>query len=124
MSSPQRLILLVEDDVVSRTLTKEMLILQNYQILEALSLLKSHRPDLILADISMLGIDGIALIQQVRAQSQFALTMSGYRSLHNRQTALEAGADGYLKPIGLRQLFKEVKTVLDQNLIASPKNKE
>ncbi len=106
MSTSQKLILLVEDDITSRTLTKEMLTFQNYQVIEAhsgdqvLRLLETHTPDLILTDVSLPGLDGLDLVRHVRAQSHLThipiVTISGYGRPVDRQAALDAGANSYL----------------------------
>jgi CheY-like chemotaxis protein len=83
--------------------------------LEALALLPSHRPDLILADLRMPEMDGLALLTQARrlAPEIPVIIVTAYGSMETARQAQEAGAAAYLtKPFGLSELRDVVTRVL------------
>ena len=122
-ASLYKLILIVDDDVNGRLIIKEFLLLHEYEVIEAyngeqaLNLLITHTPDLILSDISMPGTDGLAMIQAIRAKWRFRytpiITLSGYSRPEDQQAALSAGATSHLtKPINIVDLLREIKDAL------------
>lgn len=81
---------------------------------DALAFLQSHSADIVLLDIDMPGMDGIAcctrIIQRYPGTQVIALTMHSERSLIKRM--LEAGANGYLlKNAGREELDKAIRRV-------------
>ena len=117
------IILVVDDDVDVSTTIKKSLNRAGYQVTcaatspEALQILTSQRPDLVLLDIAMPGIDGIELCQQLRANPVTArlpilfLTVSG--DMQSKTAAFNAGADDYLvKPFDLQELNLRIKALL------------
>ena len=83
----------------------------------ALELLAGFRPDLILMDISMPGMDGLELTRKLKADEAFrgipivALTASAMKG--NETRAFEAGCDGYIvKPIDTRRFPQEIAAFL------------
>ncbi|MBD2301387.1 GAF domain-containing protein [Nostoc sp. FACHB-190] len=114
------LILLVEDNEANISTVSSYLEAKGYRIVlanngqEAIDLTIAHRPDLILMDIQMPGIDGLEAIRQIRQNPEFvntpiialtALAMSG-----DRDRCLAAGANDYLcKPVKLKQLATLIK---------------
>jgi len=114
MSRPARL-LVVEDNEDSRLLLGALLA-DRYEValvvsgFEALDWLDTHRPDIILMDASMPGMDGLELIGRVRARPGLerlpivALTARAMRG--DRELFLAAGFDAYLsKPLLDEQLL-------------------
>lgn len=119
------LILLAEDNEANILTVSSYLKAKGYQMIlakngqEALDLVNSQKPDLILMDISMPKVNGFTAIQTIRQNSNpdlanipiialTALAMPG-----DRQKCLEAGANDYLaKPIKLTQLFHIIQEVL------------
>jgi len=117
-------ILLAEDDILSRRIVKAMLEKQGINCLEAengqvaLDLLRSQSCDLIITDIHMPLIDGLALIQTVREQQTtacatnqpipiIAITADSGDKLH---TALQIGACDYLsKPVTRDKLVPKLQ---------------
>jgi len=125
MTSPndKTTILYVEDNADNRTLVRRILLSQNYSMLEAvnasdaLDILKSARPDLILMDINMPDMDGYTLTAKIRSMPGFervpilALTANVMRG--DKEKTLEAGCDGYIqKPLDIDQLIGEVERFL------------
>lgn len=115
---PKRSILLIEDHADSRLLVKKVLAAENYHVdavangASALDLISSGlRPDLILLDLSMPGMDGEEFLTKLRAQpggdSIKVILMSGWDDLAARSKTL--GAAGWIrKPIDIYGLIKEV----------------
>ena len=116
---PDKLILIVEDNERSLKLERDVLQIHGYRTTEArtaedgLALAASQLPDLILMDIRLPGIDGLAALAVLRSDPRtaaipvMALTSSAMTSDDERFQ--QAGFDGYLaKPINFRQLIEEV----------------
>lgn len=75
----------------------------------ALKLLESYRPDLMILDLSMPGMDGYALATAIRARPEFEATplvaLSGFGADADRQRALQSGFDLHtLKPMEIDTL--------------------
>jgi len=90
--------------------------------LDALDLVLTEKPSLVLTDIRMPGIDGLKIIKKARESgldTQFII-ISGYNDFRYAKEALEYGAIGYiLKPIDsaeLTALLKKVKNIRDIKL--------
>ena len=124
---PAPRILLAEDDEVNVRAVIDFLRAKGYEVYvardghEAVQLGRELRPDAILMDIQMPGMDGLTAIralrgdpsvevQQVPIIALTALAMTG-----DRQRCIEAGADEYLaKPVSLRQLAAMLQGLLDR----------
>jgi two-component system, cell cycle response regulator DivK len=116
-------ILYIEDNLDNRTLIRRILTAEGYVVREAadageaLELLKSLLPDLILMDINMPKVDGYTLTAQIRGLAGFesvpivALTANVMRG--DRERSLEAGCDGYIqKPIDIDLLPQQIERYL------------
>jgi two-component system cell cycle response regulator DivK len=116
-------ILYVEDNPDNRMLVRRVLLAEGYSLVEArdsaeaLQVLSANRPDLILMDISMPGVDGYTLTAQIKAMPGFervpiiAITANVMRG--DREKTIEAGCDGYIqKPIDIDQLTREIERFL------------
>lgn len=125
-------VLLVEDESELRFLLREVL-KEQYVVYEAangreaISFLKKSLPDLIISDIMMPDMDGLALCNEVKntpatAQIPFII-LSARGTEENKQEGYEVGADAYiLKPFNLDYLKLRIRKLLDyhtkmQNLI-------
>ena len=74
---------------------------------ECLQLINMHRPDLVITDIRMPGINGLHLLERIRSRNDEILVVfiSGYSEFEYARKALELGALSYLlKPIGKQEL--------------------
>jgi DNA-binding NarL/FixJ family response regulator len=80
---------------------------------EALAHVETHRPDLILADVSLPGMSGIDLVQEVgrRWPDLPCLMLSGHHASSYVQRAREAGARGYLLKGNPDELEAAIDTV-------------
>ena len=75
---------------------------------------ESRRPDLVILDWMLPGLDGLDLLQRLRTQSAVPVLMLTARSEEaDRVIGLEMGADDYLtKPFSMRELLARVKALL------------
>ena len=82
--------------------------------LDALNLLESDPPDLLILDVMLPGVDGYEITRQVRATSSIPIILlTARRDEIDRILGLELGADDYVvKPFSTRELVSRVKAVL------------
>ena len=81
---------------------------------EALSMVSSHCPDLIILDLGLPDMDGMELLKNIRSWSALPIVVVSARS-HERDKvmALDLGADDYLtKPFGTAELLARVRTAI------------
>ena len=113
-------ILIVDDepaivDVLAYNLKKS-----RYRVLvardgeEALRQVHSERPDLIILDLMLPGMDGLEVCREIRREGNLPIIMLTARDEEiDRVVGLELGADDYVvKPFSVRELMARVKTVL------------
>lgn len=116
-----RKILVVDDEPAFVNLVSQTLTHLGYEVLkatsgwEALRLLFAHKPDLVLLDVAMPGIDGWQTCQRIRDICDIPVIM--LTGQHNAEEdivhGLDCGADDYLiKPVGNRELAARVRAVL------------
>jgi CheY-like chemotaxis protein len=119
MSKP-KLILLVEDYEGFRNSLKQLLELEEYTVIEAetgeqaLELAKKNVPDLILMDLTLPGIDGLAATRKIREipelQSIPVIALSAYDVEDFRNDAKQAGCNDYVtKPIDFDHFTKVIR---------------
>jgi two-component system cell cycle response regulator DivK len=119
------LILIVEDNDKNLKLVRDVLRHQGYQTIEAgtgedgVRLAKERRPALVLMDIQLPGIDGIAALGQLRADPATraipVLAVTASAMTHDRTKIMAAGFDGYqTKPIKLKEFLAAVRETLDR----------
>ncbi|MCB2179806.1 response regulator transcription factor [bacterium] len=113
-------ILVVEDEItLSETLVYN-LERQGYEVLaamdghEALRLARSQKPDLILLDLMLPGLDGLEITRILRKESSIPiLILTAQGEEIDRVLGLELGADDYMpKPFSMRELLARVKAIL------------
>ena len=113
-------ILVVDDDRQILRVIRNNLIAHGYSVLEAesgeeaLAAYARHHPDLLLLDLGLPGIDGLAVVERVRAQSQTPIVILSARGAEpDKVRALDLGADDYLtKPFGLDELLARIRVAL------------
>jgi CheY-like chemotaxis protein len=112
-------ILIVDDHPVNLKLASGVLEFEGYRVLkaadaeEAQTVLAKTRPDLILMDLALPGMDGLRLTRQLKAdpatQAIRIVALTAFAMKGDEQKALAAGCDGYLtKPIDTRKLPGQV----------------
>ncbi len=119
------LILIVEDNEKNRKLVRDVLTFTGYRLAEAetgedgVRLAKELRPDLILMDIQLPGINGITALGQIRDDPAIGRTpviaVTASAMTHDRQKIMAAGFNGYQsKPINVKDFLAAVRAMLDQ----------
>jgi CheY-like chemotaxis protein len=122
-------ILLVEDDVDIMRILKHMLMNAGYHVVpaaggeEALQILETQRPDLVLTDLAMPGVGGIDVIEHVKRSPSLrqipcvAVTAHVWDAV--ARVADAAGCNGFVfKPFNNRQLLKELQRHLSPRPVA------
>jgi two-component system, OmpR family, alkaline phosphatase synthesis response regulator PhoP len=113
-------VLVVEDELKIARLVREYLTEAGFDVKvanngeEALAATRGDRPDLMILDLGLPGIDGYDVTRSVRSQSAMPIIMLTARSDEtDRVIGLELGADDYVvKPFSPRELVARVKAVL------------
>ena len=122
------LILVVEDDAPVRNLITTTLKLHDYRFLTAangetaLIEASSHNPDIVLLDLGLPDMDGVAIIEKIRTWSNMPIIVISARSEDtDKIDALDAGADDYLtKPFSVEELLARLR-VTQRRLIMMQK---
>jgi DNA-binding response OmpR family regulator len=113
-------VLVVDDEPIVREVVVRYLEHEGYTTLEAGNgehariLLEAERPDLVVLDVMLPGIDGLELCRWIRAKSDLPVILLTARGEEaDRIIGLELGADDYVtKPFSPRELAARVRTVL------------
>ena len=116
-------ILVVEDQEDNRQIIRDMLTFTDYEITEAesgeaaLEAVAKQRPDLILMDIQLPGIDGYEVTRRIKAdpalRSITIIAVTSYALSGEEQKARAAGCDEYVpKPYSPRQLLAKIRQYL------------
>ncbi|MCJ7701715.1 MAG: response regulator [Anaerolineales bacterium] len=130
-------ILIVDDDFDTLRLVGLMLERQGYSIVaaengqQALQALGKEKPDLVLLDVMMPGMDGYEVARRIRKDSELGnipiIMFTAKTQVEDKVTGLESGVDVYLtKPTQPRELFAQVKVLLTRakKTITTPLPKE
>lgn len=114
-------ILVVEDERDTRFILEKLLTKNNFEVVtanngqEALKLLETFTPKVILADWTMPVMDGLELCNQVKSNEKlkiiYFIILTARTSLRDRITGLDIGADDFLmKPIENPELIARIKS--------------
>lgn len=117
---PTARVLLVEDDVKLAALVREFLEASGFDVGveprgdRAPDRILTEQPDLVILDLMLPGLDGLAICRQVRPRFDGAILMLTARGEETDEiVGLELGADDYLaKPVRPRRLLARVNTLL------------
>ena len=119
-------ILVVEDNEQNIYLVTFILEKHGYQVIQAregetgIALARQYKPDLILLDIQLPGLDGYAIARELRRNGELAeipiVAVTSYAMVGDRQRILAAGCTGYIeKPINPKTFIGEVEQYLQTN---------
>ncbi len=119
-------ILIVDDDeniaeLISLYLTKECFdTMMVHDGEEAIRAFESYRPNLVLLDLMLPGMDGYQVCREIRAKSNAPIIMlSAKGEVFDKVLGLELGADDYMiKPFDAKELIARVKAVLRRSQAA------
>jgi two-component system, OmpR family, KDP operon response regulator KdpE len=120
-------ILVVDDEPQIRRIMRTTLTGAGYEIddaktgEEALEKLREFRPDLVLLDINMPGMGGLAACREMRATAQVAIIMLTVRNSEaDKVRALDAGADDFVtKPFSTPELLARIRAALRRLPVSS-----
>jgi len=123
VTTPQRTILLAEDNMANVLLISEYLESLGYKIvvahdgLEAIEKAETSNPGMILMDIQMPGMNGLDAIARLRSKVEFAtipiIALTALAMPGDRERCLLAGATEYMsKPVSLKSLKQMIETLL------------
>ena len=116
-------ILMIEDNELNMKLIRSLLKIGNYEMLEALDaetgiqLIRKHRPDLILMDIQLPGMDGLRATRMIKDDPDLknipVVAVTSYAMQGDDVKASEAGCAGYItKPINTKEFLKTIEQYL------------
>jgi len=120
-------VLVVDDEPQIRRVLRSLLTARGYEVHDArtgedaLESIRDSRFDLVLLDVNMPGMSGLAACREIRAGSEVAIIMlTVSESEEDKVAALDAGADDYVtKPFGTPELLARIRAAL-RRLPTSP----
>ncbi|WKZ65699.1 MAG: response regulator [Flavobacteriales bacterium] len=114
-------VILVEDDALVRKLLEMRLVRAGWEVTalrdgrDLLALTREHPPDLVLVDLGLPGVDGLSLVERLRAQGVTApiLVLTAYELPHLHATVRGAGANDLVqKPYDQEELLARMERLL------------
>jgi CheY-like chemotaxis protein len=119
-----RTVLVIEDNALNMKLVRSLLKMGKYDIIEAvdaetgIQLAREYRPDLILMDIQLPGMDGLNATKIIKEDPSLkdikVVALTSYAMEGDDRKAIEAGCDGYIiKPIDTKKFLKTVDQFLN-----------
>jgi two-component system, sensor histidine kinase and response regulator len=120
---PPATVLVVDDNLQNREVAEGHLVGAGYTVWQAesgaqgLTLLEARRPDLVLLDVLMPGMDGFETCRRIRALPETGSTpvlfLTALGDLETHKAALDSGADDFLtKPLNRTELLIRVRSLL------------
>jgi DNA-binding response OmpR family regulator len=126
-SDPDSTLVVCEDDPLTLEMLSDNLTADRFRVLEAssgkdaLRLVRYHQPDLLLLDLGLPDITGLAVLRTIRDDPEAGVSnpdlpvilISGFGTENDRVRCLEDGADDFvMKPIDYRELLARIRAVL------------
>lgn len=113
-------ILIVEDEQNISTFISTVLAANDFDTLiagngaQAMSMITSHCPDLVILDLGLPDMDGMEILREVRSWSSMPIIVVSARTHeHDKVAALDMGADDYIeKPFGTSELLARIRTAI------------
>lgn len=123
MTSPQKTVLIIEDEADAADLFAEMMRVSGFRVLKtsasapAITLMTEEKPDIVLLDIMMPDVSGLDILRQMRADPELTnipvVVVSAKSMPADIKNGMEAGASTYLtKPVGFLELKEAVERAL------------
>lgn len=124
MNKPR--LLLVDDEPQITRVLRTALTIQGYEIqvaedgAAALRLFEQWHPDMVITDLAMPKMDGVALCREIRMRSQVPVLVLSVRDQeHTKVEALDAGADDFvIKPFSTGELLARVRANLRRSAVS------
>lgn len=124
MSEPGATILYIEDDKNSARLMERLLVTHGYRFvhavngLDGIKIASLEKPDLILIDINLPDIDGLAITTRLRnivgIQNKPIVAVTAHSQTDGRQLALASGCNGYItKPFNIKKFPSQIESFLE-----------
>lgn len=126
-------ILITDDESLTRKSLQETLRYEGYNVstaedgYEALQIMKQSPVDVIFADIKMPGLDGIALLKEIKKEypKTQVVIMSGYGNIENAVEAMRLGAFDFMtKPVADKQIKSVIEKIEKQGENGNGKSKK
>ncbi len=120
-------VLIVDDEEMAIKLVEHQLKIDGFEIVtttdgrEAMDLIKSEEPDLVISDIMMPFMSGLELLELIKSEKKKipVILVSALDDVEVIQTAIGMGADDFvIKPVNTDELSLRVKRVLANNNLA------
>lgn len=113
-------ILIADDDASIRRVLETRLVAHGHQVVvaadgaQALELFRGTEPDLVVLDVMMPELDGFAVVERIRAQSEVPIILlTALADVADRITGLQLGADDYMvKPFSPKELEARIRCVM------------
>ena len=119
-AQPPLKILIADDEANIRRILETRLAMQGHTVAaakdgaEALELFRSSEPDVVVLDVMMPELDGFAVLERIRAQSEVPIILlTALGDVADRITGLQLGADDYMvKPFSPKELEARIRCVM------------
>jgi two-component system, OmpR family, KDP operon response regulator KdpE len=120
MSESGPAVLVIDDEPSIRALLRTSLGAEGYRVIESASGPRgaidagSHKPDVVIVDLGLPGMDGVDVIRHIRRWSPMPIIVLSARTQeHSKVEALDAGADDYVtKPFAMRELLARLRVAV------------
>jgi len=122
-------VLVVDDEPAVRAAVTRALTLDGYEVVAAedgptaLGAIQRERPELVVLDVLMPALDGVAVCRRLRSDGDRTpiLMLTARDAVSDRVSGLDAGADDYLvKPFALEELLARVRALLRRTVNGDP----
>lgn len=119
----EKTVLIVEDNELNMRLFSDLVQAEGHKALqvrrgdEALDMIPTHRPDLVIMDVQIPGISGLEVTSRIKQDSDLAsipvLVVSAFAMLGDKEKIEGSGCDGYItKPVDVTAFMKAVRIFL------------
>lgn len=120
-ATPRTTVVIAEDEAIVRLDLREILAEEGYDVVgeagrgeEAVALVREHRPDLVILDVKMPGMDGLSAARAIQSEERTAvLILTAFSQRDLIEQARDAGALAYLvKPFQKEELLPAIEVAL------------